>query len=540
MGFISYHYVRNRHERVVMQNLQAEIRREVSELSLLFEISQTLDRTMDLRGEVGAVLKAIAKHTGMVRGTLTLLNRETGEIYIEEALGLSLRQLERGRYKPGEGVTGMVVQTGRPMVIPRVSEEPLFLNKTQARSQSKEDISFICVPIKLGSETIGALSVDRLFADSVTLDEDMRLLSIIAIMIAQAVRLRREAQEETHRLMAENLRLQEELRERFRPANIIGNSSAMQAVFDMIAQVAKSDATVLIRGESGVGKELVAHAIHYNSLRAEKPFIRVNCAALPESIIESELFGHEKGAFTGAIAQRKGRFELAQGGTIFLDEIGDLSPTTQIHLLRVLQEREFERVGGGKTLRADVRVLAATNRDLEDLMKKRVFREDLYYRLNVFPIHIPPLRERRTDVLLLADHFVEKYGRSAGKNVRRISTPAIDMLSRYHWPGNVRELENCIERAVLLTNNDVVHGHHLPPTLQTAESTGTVITETLEDKLNTIEREMIIEALKNCRGNKAKAAQMLGITERVMGLRVDKHGIKPREFRTPRVRQPRN
>ena len=521
-----------------MQNLQSEVRREVSELSLLFEISQTLDRTMDLRGEVGAVLKAIAKHTGMVRGTLTLLNRETGEIYIEEALGLSLRQLERGRYKPGEGVTGIVVQTGRPMVIPRVSEEPLFLNKTRARSQSKEDIGFICVPIKIGAETIGALSVDRLFADSVTLDEDMRLLSIIAIMIAQAVRLRREAQEESQWLMEENLRLQEELRERFRPTNIIGNSSAMQAVFDMIAQVAKSDATVLIRGESGVGKELVAHAIHYNSLRAEKPFIRVNCAALPESVIESELFGHEKGAFTGAIAQRKGRFELAQGGTIFLDEIGDLSPATQIHLLRVLQEREFERVGGADTIRADVRVLAATNRDLEDLMKKRVFREDLYYRLNVFPIHIPPLRGRRTDILLLADHFVEKYGRSAGKNVRRISTPAIDMLCRYHWPGNVRELENCIERAVLLTSNDVVHGHHLPPTLQTAESTGTVITETLEDKLNTIEREMIIEALKSCRGNKAKAAQMLGITERVMGLRVDKHGIKPREFRTPRVRQP--
>jgi len=520
-----------------MQNFQSEIRREVSELSLLFEIGQILDRSMDLRGEVGAVLQAIAKHTGMVRGTLTLLNRDTGELFIEEALGLSARQLERGRYKPGEGVTGRVVQTGRPMIIPQVSEEPLFLDKTRSRGQSKGEVSFICVPIKIGAEVIGALSVDRLFADTVTLDEDMRLLTIIALMIAQAVRLRREAQEESQRLMEENLRLQEELRERFRPTNIIGSSSAMQGVFDMIAQVAKSDATVLIRGESGVGKELVAHAIHYNSLRAEKPFVRVNCAALPESVIESELFGHEKGAFTGAISQRKGRFELAEGGTIFLDEIGDLSPTTQVRLLRVLQEREFERVGGTQTLSVDVRVIAATNRDLEDLLTKREFRDDLYYRLNVFPIHIPPLRERRTDILLLADHFVEKYGRNAGKNVRRISTPAIDMLCRYHWPGNVRELENCIERAVLLTNDDVVHGHHLPPSLQTAEATGTIFTETLDDKLNAIEREMIVEALKNCRGNKTQAAQLLGVTERVMGLRVVKHGLKPRDFRTPRVRK---
>lgn len=519
-----------------MDVIPQQVRREVSELSLLFEISQTLDRSMDLRDEVGSVLKSIAKHTGMVRGTITLLNRDTGELYIEEAHGLSSKQLERGRYKKGEGVTGRVVETGRPMVIPRVSEEPLFLNRTKARNLSKEDVAFICVPVKIGDEVVGALSVDRLFAEGVSLDEDMRLLSIIASMVAQAVRLRRAALEERARLLAENSRLQEELKERFRPANIVGNSSAMQAVYDLIAQVAKSDATVLIRGESGVGKELVAQAIHYNSLRASKPFIRVNCAALPESIVESELFGHERGAFTGAIAQRKGRFELAHGGTIFLDEIGDLSPATQIRMLRVLQEREFERVGGAETIRVDVRVITATNRDLEDLVGKRIFREDLYYRLNVFPIHIPPLKERRTDILLLADYFVEKYSKSQHKNVRRISTPAIDMLTRYHWPGNVRELENCIERAVLLTNDDVLHGHHLPPTLQTAEASGTTLKETLQDKLDSVEREMIIEALKNARGNKAKAALSLGITERIMGLRVDKFGIEPKVFRSPRFR----
>jgi Nif-specific regulatory protein len=440
--------------------------------------------------------------------------------------------LERGRYKAGEGVTGRVIASGRPMVIPKVAEDPLFLNRTKSRNLTKEEVSFICVPIKTGNDVVGALSVDQLFSDKVSLDEDMRLLTVIASMIAQAVRVRQEALEERQQLVEENTRLHEELREKFRPTNIVGNSSGMQDVFDMVAQVAKSDATVLIRGESGVGKELVAHAVHYNSFRAAKPFIRVNCAALPESVIESELFGHEKGAFTSAIAQRKGRFELAQSGTIFLDEIGDLSPTTQIHLLRVLQEREFERVGGTETIHADVRVLAATNRDLEQLMRERIFREDLYYRLNVFPIHIPPLRERRTDILLLSDFFVEKYAKLANKDVRRISTPAIDMLTRYHWPGNVRELENCMERAVLLTNDGVVHGHHLPPSLQTADSTNTYMNEGLEEKLDSIEHEMLVEALKNSRGNEMKAGQLLGLTEEMMGALVLKHGIRLERFRT--------
>ncbi|MBI4556188.1 MAG: nif-specific transcriptional activator NifA [Candidatus Hydrogenedentes bacterium] len=520
---------------MLMSTEQPEIRREVRELSLLFEISQTLDRSMDIRDAVGSVLDAIAKYTGMVRGTLTLLNRDTGEMYIEAAHGLSAAQRERGRYRPGEGVTGQVVQSGRPLAVPRISEEPLFLDRTGAREkQRKENISFICVPIKLGNETIGALSVDRLFSDGVSLNEDVRLLSIISSMIAQAVRLRQEAMEERQRLLEENKRLQQELRSRFQPSNMIGSSHAMQGVYDLIAQVCRSDSTVLLRGESGVGKELVAHAIHYNSPRSAKPFVKVNCAALPESVIESELFGHERGAFTGAIAQRKGRFELAHTGTIFLDEIGDLSPSMQIRLLRVLQEREFERVGGAETIKVDVRIIAATNRDLENLMIGEEFRQDLYYRLNVFPIHIPPLRERRTDILMLADHFVEKYSLSHQKNVRRISTPAIDMLMSYHWPGNVRELENCVERAVLLSRDDVVHGHHLPPTLQTAEASGTVMRGKMEATLESVEREMLVEALKDARGNKAQAARALGISERIIGLRVDRYGIDPKRFRRGR------
>jgi Nif-specific regulatory protein len=319
---------------------------------------------------------------------------------------------------------------------------------------------------------------------------------------------------------------------------MIGRSSSMRLVYFHIDQVATSKTTVFIRGETGVGKERVATAIWQASNRATKSYVRVNCAALPESIVESELFGHEKGAFTGALALRKGRFELAHGGTIFLDEIGELSLSTQAKLLRVLQEGTFERVGGTQPIKVDVRVITATNRNLEEMMETGKFRLDLYYRINVFPIYVPPLRERRSDILELADHFLEKYSQQCGKKVVRISTPAIDMLMAYHWPGNVRELENHIERAVLLSQDGVIHGYHLPPTLQTGEASGTAPTGTLEDALDAVEREMIAEALKTHRGIMTKAARQLGLTERMMGLRVKKHGIDPLRFRTSAAQSP--
>jgi Nif-specific regulatory protein len=514
-------------------NARQKYERKIKELSLLFDISQLLDKSMDLRNAIQPVLKSMAEHMGMLRGTITLVNRGTQDIYIEAAYGLSKTQLEKGIYKLGEGVTGRVIQTGTPAVVPKISDEPQFLNKTGARADvEKADISFICVPIKALDGTIGSLSADRLFDDSIDLNEDLRLLTIIASMISRAMQLRQEANAEKSKLMDENQRLQEELKERFHPHNIIGNSKEMQKVYDLIAQVTRSEATVLIQGESGTGKELIAHAIHYNSQRAKFPFIKVNCAALPESIIESELFGHEKGSFTGALAARKGRFELANNGTIFLDEIGDISPLIQVKLLRVLQEREFERVGGTDTVKVNVRVITATNKDLEKLVESEKFRTDLFYRLNVFPIHVPSLKERKADIILLADHFVKKYGKQNSKEIKRISTGAIDMLMSYHWPGNVRELENCVERAVILSTDDVIHGHHLPPSLQTAEASGTKYSGSLEGAIDNFEREMVIEALKSSRGNMAKASKALGITERQMGLRVEKYGIEYKRFRT--------
>ncbi len=498
----------------------------LSQLSLLFEVSQILDRTLDLKEVTSSVLYHVATNLALVRGTITLLNRQTGEIFIEASYGLTPAEQKRGRYKLGEGITGKVVQTGEPAIVPSIADEPNFLNRTGARkTELEKELAFLCIPIKQGSEVLGAFSADVNASHKEILDADVQVITIVCSMIAQAVRLRQEMEEEKQSLIEENTRLKSVLKESFQPTNIIGKSHAMRSLYDLLAQVAPSDTTVLIRGESGTGKEMVAQALHYSSPRADKPFVKVNCAALPEAVIESELFGHEKGAFTGAIATRKGRFELADTGTIFLDEIGDLSPSMQVKLLRVLQEREIERVGGSRTLKIDVRIVTATNRSLEDLLQTGQFREDLYYRLNVFPLHLPPLRERKSDILLLADYFIEKYNKKNRKNVKRIATSAINLLMSYRWPGNVRELENVIERAVLLASNDVILGIHLPPTLQTAESTGTQPSGTLQETMDRVERELILDALKSAKGNYSKTAKALGITERIMGLRIKKYNL---------------
>ena len=305
----------------------------------------------------------------------------------------------------------------------------------------------------------------------------------------------------------------------------------MQDVCENVARVARTNATVMIRGESGTGKELIAHAIHYNSLRKSGPFIKVNCAALPDNLIESELFGYEKGAFTGAGTQKKGRFELAEGGTLFLDEIGELSASTATKLLRVLQEREYERLGGTRTIKTDVRLIVATNKDLEKAIAGGTFREDLYYRLNVFSIFVPPLRERKPDVMLLTDHFLEGFNLEHGRQVKRVSTAAIDALMSYHWPGNVRELRNTIERAVLVSDGHVIDAHHLPPTLQTAETSGTVANLSLKGAVEAYEKDMIQDALKTTKGNCAKAAKLLWTTERIINYKARKYGILATRFR---------
>jgi Nif-specific regulatory protein len=502
----------------------------LKQLETLYKVSQILAAGARQQEVLADVLDTLDKELGFNRGTITLLAPDGNEIRIEAAHNLSEEQSRKITYRIGEGVTGKVMQTGKPIIVPKVSQEPLFLNRFERRDVTKQELSFICVPISIGKDVIGTISVDMPFKETTPLDDEMRILSITASMIANDLRTRREAAIERKTLEDENVRLRHELEDKFRPENIIGNSNAMRDVYRQIHQVTDSDTTVLIRGESGTGKELVAHAIHFSGSRANGAFVKVNCAALNENLLESELFGHEKGAFTGAIQTRIGRLEEANNGTIFLDEIGDFSPATQVKLLRVLQEKEFERVGSNKPLKTNARIITATSRDLEKCVDEGTFRQDLYYRINVFPIFLPPLRERKDDILLLADFFVEQYSKKMKKDVRRISTPAINMMSSYHWPGNVRELENCIERAVLLSSDGVIHGHHLPPTLQTSDASGTVGIGSLTERINLFERDLIIDALKRCNGNLAAAARDLKTTARIIRYKVRELGIDYKRY----------
>jgi Nif-specific regulatory protein len=502
-------------------------------LSTLLEISQALSGTLNLKAAMQRVLGTLIRHHSVVRGMVTLLR--DGELHAEAIEGFEDRA-RNTQFKVGEGITGRVVESGKPIVVPRVSKEPAFLNLASRRADHlKQELSFICVPIVLNRTTVGALGVDLRFKPERDYDSSVKFLGVVSSMIAQALNVQRMVEEERRRLLDENTHLRQELRERYDFSNIIGTSGPTRQMYEQVAQVAQTNTTVLIRGESGTGKELIAHAIHYNSLRAKKPFIKVSCAALPDTLIESELFGYEKGAFTGAVARKKGRFEMAEGGTLFLDEIGDVNLGTQVKLLRVLQEREFERVGGTETVKANVRLIAATNKDMEKAIAEGTFREDLYYRLNVFTIFVPPLRERKADLLLLADHFLDKFSREHNKVIKRISTPAIDMLTAYHWPGNVRELENALERAVLVCDGAVVHGHHLPPSLQTADSSGTVTRVSLKDAVAAYERDLILDALKTTRGNRAKAARLLDTTERILNYKVQGYGIDVRRFKSSEV-----
>lgn len=504
----------------------------VVEMSVLNQISHVIVHQKNESALLREVLDILYSEMGLERGTFTL--RRGDILEIKASHGLTDKEASRGKYVLGEGITGTVAQTGIPQVIEDIATNDDFLDRTGARGEN-ENIAFLCVPIRHGDKIIGTMSIDRKVSEHTDLERDLSLLETVANILADAVSVIRDEHEEREKLLEENRRLRSELDRKFRPSNIVGNCSSMKTVYAMISQVASSTATVLIRGESGTGKELVARALHQASSRKSKPFIAVNCAALPENLIESELFGHEKGAFTGAISQRKGRCELAHGGTLFLDEIGDISLATQVKLLRFLQEKTFERVGGHDPIEVDVRVIAATSRNLEEGMENETFREDLYYRLNVFPIHMPSLRERRSDIMLLADSFLAKYNEMYGKKIKRISTPAINMMMAYHWPGNVRELQNCIERAVLTSSDDVIHAFNLPPSLQTGQETGTAFVPeegaSLQTMVSSYEREVIIDALKNTRGNVANAARNLQSTPRILHYKIDQLGINPKQYK---------
>lgn len=504
------------------------------DIAVLNKISHLVARRTSISELLREALQILRSEMGLHRGTVTL--REGDSLVIEASEGLSAAELARWNYKVGEGITGEVAATGKGRIIPDISKDKNFLNRTKARDGAK-NIAFICVPIIYQDDVIGTMSIDRVVDENTDLKADYHLLDTLANIMADAIYAAYSAHLERERLESESESLKLELENKLRPAEIIGNSSSMKKVYAMISKVAASNATVIIRGESGTGKEMVAKAIQKNSSRADKPFIVVNCAALPEGLIESELFGHEKGSFTGAINRKIGLAELANTGTLFLDEIGDISLAMQLKLLRFIQEHTFYRVGGNEERKVDVRIIAATSRNLEEMITTGAFREDLYYRLNVFPIYMPALRARKSDIILLAEFFLEKYNRIHGRKIRRLSTPAINMMSSYFWPGNVRELENCIEYAVLNSSDDVISGYNLPPSLQTAENTETAILPVnreggdYESLVSSFEKELIVEALKVKKGNASAAAKHLGTTQRIILYKIKKLGIDPGLYR---------
>ncbi len=523
---------------------------ETLKIRALSEICQLIGEAVHLDTALARIFQILHEILHMDRATLVLLEPHRHRLEIKASYGLTIEEEQRGIYGLSEGICGQIFQTGSPCIVPDINSEPLFLNRTGARTTiTKDRLSFIGVPVLMAQKPAGVLTVDRLFGPEISFKEDISFLSILATLISQFIALHQAINRKEKRLVEENRSLKAELHGRFNRHYIIGQSRPMQEVFATIEKVAPSRATALLLGESGTGKELVARAIHEASPRRDKNFIKINCAALPENLLESELFGHEKGAFTGATASRAGRFELADGGTIFLDEIGELPLTLQAKLLRVLQERQFERLGGTRTLKVDVRIIAATNVNLSDAVVNGTFRNDLYYRLNVLPFHLPPLRERKSDIPILLNHFLCASNERNGMEVE-LSQEVLDFLMDYNWPGNVRELQNLIERLVILTDKSIIYESDLPEEMMKTLPKDTTLTSPARTaptdhaldsivvgnqhptlhSLEDLERTEIKAALLRNGWVQARAARELGLTQRQIGYRIKKFKLDRPEF----------
>ena len=503
------------------------IRLNGSGLATLLAIGQTLSSRLELGPALERVLRTLASDAGVIRGALLMLDAASGELRVEVSVGFPPEE-QRARFKPGKGIVGRTLTSGRSLAADAVGREPLFRHRsTQGREEEAiAPTTFLCAPIAPDRKPVGVLAIELARDEARDPDEAGRFFALTATMITQALRVRRddEAQGDEERPPGA-------LQARQGFSGIVGVSLPMCQLCEQIARIAPGDAAVLIRGEPGTGKELIAWSIHSNSPRSKKPFVKVSVGPKPAMPIESDLFGHEKGAFLGALAARRGGFEQVSGGTLFLDEVGELNGEAQTKLLRVLREGEFQRMGGARTLLADVRIVAASNKDLEAAVAANEFRPDLHRRLSACSISVPALRDRDSDVLMLADHFVMRFSRLHGKKIRRFSTAAIDMLMSYRWPGNVRELENTIERAVLACQSNAIQGYHLPPALQVAESPSTEARTSLSDSVERYEKDLILDALNRARGNRMHAARLLDTTERIISYKIHKYRIDPQRFR---------
>ena len=514
----------------VLETVTRDIEKEHLErdLECLYRASQILGESLQFGETLIRLLQVLHETTNLQHGMIALRERDSDELIVT-ALYSSPTPSAVVRYKAGEGILGETLRSEKPVMLSRISDDTRFLDKLGVYDP---DLPFIGVPIQSSGSIVGVLSAQPVLK-SRGLKAYQRIMEMVSSLIGQSVRLSRKIEDEKLEIKSERDNLRRKVRQEHGFSNMVGRARNIRLVFDQIRQVSKWDTTVLVRGESGTGKELVANAIHYNSPRAQGPFIKLNCAALPDTLLESELFGHEKGAFTGAVSQRKGRFERADGGTIFLDEIGEISPVFQAKLLRVLQEGEFERVGASRSTTVDVRIVAATNKNLEEEVREGNFREDLYYRLNVMPILMPALRERSEDIPELAKFIVSRIGKTQNRELS-IRDSAIALLMRHDWPGNVRELQNCLERSSVMSEDGVIDGHVINLSGLQSERQSTIPLSNggsidIDDP-DLDERERVIAALEHAGWVQAKAARLLGMTPRQIGYRIQTLGIKVKQL----------
>ena len=488
------------------------------------------------------ILNILANNINIKRGMVLIYDEESGYLFPKAALGIDRVQYNNLLYRSGEGIVGRVFNMGISMMIPDISEEPKFLGKID-RQDYYEKTSFYAVTIK-DSENIkyGVLAIDKDAFDIVNVKTEFDLLSMICVMLGNFIRQKIEIEKNINMLKESNSRLSAQVIKRYSFKEMVGKSRTMRTVFEKIHVVLKSKSPVLITGESGTGKEVVARTIHYNSDRKNGPFVAINCAAIPSELMESEIFGYEKGAFTGAVSQKKGKFEMANGGTLFLDEIGDMPLGLQSKLLRIIQEKEFERVGGSSLIKTDVRILAATNKILMDEVKKGNFRLDLFYRLNVFNIFLPPLRARKDDIPLLSEHILKRFNGEYGLN-KKFNRQVYSRLMGCDFPGNIRELENCIERAYFNTDSDTISPEDfscgmcspslplsfdtkMEPVHEKPLENNEKIQEAVPRYEELSEKDKIVETLKGCGWVQAKAARILNISVRQLNYRISKYGIQ--------------
>ena len=495
------------------------------QIRVIYEIGQILGQAQNLDQALEFILGVLSQSLALKYAGVTLKDPETGQLRCRASRDLVPEGQPRTDCRPGEGITGLILGTAQPFIMPVMGQEPIFLNQARARHLHKEQIAFIGVPIMLHGSPLGVLSVDRLFGEEVSLEEDLRLLGIIASLLGQYVGLERQGRFWEEGPPPGNLPLNPELSEDSRNFFIVGQSPAILEMQQLLKKVAPGRTPVLLTGESGTGKGLIARVIHELSSRARYPFLNINCGSLPENLLAAELFGYEKDALPGTVKARSGRLEEADGGTIFLEEIGEMSVNLQARLVRFLQGMEFRRLGSSRPRKVDVRLIADTSEDLAEAVKSGAFREDLYYLLGHSPVRVPPLRERRQDIALLLDHFLDKVSKEYGRRFY-LTQKSLEVLQDYAWPGNVREMENLVERLCIVVEGAEIGVKDLPSYLAPVTKMGQAADQAFLSRLKEMEKREILAALERNRWIQSQAAMDLGLTLRQIGYRVKQFGLE--------------